>query len=447
MSAPLFSRVSERLRNLDPDHRALMSSTGWSLAVRLVGMGASFVVGVQLARRLEPSQFGQYGIVVAIALVLSVLGQFGLQTIATREISVAADRRKWGELRGYVSAFALVVLCASFALAMAWSVATLCLPQYLPRPSSLAGAWLVPLYALTVLIGAELRALGKIVTGQVMEILLRPLLMCIFLLLPTATVFKADSAVLLQVVTSAVTLLVCFLALAFFLPEPVRRTPAVPPRDWVRAASTLVSFDVLKQLDVTYGILLLGIFSTQAQAGYFRVALSTVVFVATPLSVMNVVLAPTLAQLNAAGESEKLQRIFTISAGLMLLAMVGAWLMIGIVGKDILIMLFGERYGPSWWPLLLLTAAQVINGFFGIGWVFLSMSGGERVLTSSLAVSVGISALVAIPLILIWGATGAAAASMVGALCQNLLVWRGVRSRSKLDSSALSVIRRGPCAA
>jgi O-antigen/teichoic acid export membrane protein len=70
----------------------------------------------------------------------------------------------------------------------------------------------------------------------------------------------------------------------------------------------------LKQLDVTYGMLLLGALSSETQAGYFRVALSTIIFVSTPLSIFNVVLAPALARLFAQGERDRLQRILTLSA-------------------------------------------------------------------------------------------------------------------------------------
>jgi hypothetical protein len=64
------------------------------------------------------------------------------------------------------------------------------------------------------------------------------------------------------------------------------------------------------------------------------------------------------------------------------------------------------------------------------------MSGGERRLTASFIVSVGVSVLAAIPLTALAGAAGAGAAAIVGALIQNLLAWRGVHRHSSLESSA-----------
>src|SRR5919112_3035912 len=162
--------------------RALVSSTAGSLVVRLAGMAATFAVGVLLARVLSPEGFGTYGIVVAIALVLSVIGQLGLQTVGTREISVALAQERWGELRGYVGTFFMVVLGISVALAALWATVVVVFPSLLGRQdATLAGVLLVPIFALTVLVSAELRALDRIVTGQALEILIRPALTCVLL--------------------------------------------------------------------------------------------------------------------------------------------------------------------------------------------------------------------------------------------------------------------------
>lgn len=408
-------------------------------------MVASFGGGVYLARLLNPVGLGAYGIIIAVALLLSVLGQFGLQAVAVREISVALAREQWGAVRGYVRTFTCAVLAVSLGLGGLWAIAALVGPKFIgPQNLSLLGALLVPLYALTVLLNAQLRAFGRIVTGQLLELLIRPGLMCVLL----AGIYLAHSiltpamALSLQVAASAATLGIGFIWLGFAIPRGVRTATAERPRPWVKSASTLAAVDLLKQLDVSYGILLLGMLSSHAEAGYFRVALSTVIFVATPLSIFAVVLAPTLAQLHASGEQERLQRLMSVSAAIMFAISVAALAVIAIFGRQLITHLFGAAYISSWAPLLLLTAAQSINGFFGIGWVLLSMSGGERALTKSYAVSVCISLVAAVPLTLRAGAEGAALAAVIGTLIQNVLAWRAVRGHCSLESSAAALIWR-----
>ena len=421
------------------DELTLLSTSLWSMVVRLIGMAASFVMGVLLARWLSPAGFGSYGIIVALALVLSVLAQFGLPTVATREVSVALAQERWPALRGYVGRFARIVAASSLALAIVWASLTVSFPVLAGSlVANLVGAILVPLFALTVLVSAELRALDRIVLGQSLEVTLRPALMCGLLLFISiiGTHLTAPIAVGLNVIASAVTLAAGAIWLRSSIPQPARHGLAERPRAWFRPAAALAAVDVLKQLDVTYGMLLLGALSSEAEAGYFRVALSTIIIVSMPLSIFNVVLAPTLARLFAQGERDRLQRILTLSAAAMFATSIAALLIIFFAGQPLIRIVFGASYEPAWLPLLFLTCAQAINGFFGVGWVLLSMSGGERRLTISFIVSVGVSVLAAIPLTAFAGAAGAGAAAIIGALIQNLLAWRGVHLHSSLESSA-----------
>jgi len=424
--------------NLAGADKSLLVSSAGSLAVRMLGMAASFLMGVLLARQLNPDGFGVYGIIIALALMLSVIAQFGLPTVATREISVAFAEQRWGRVRGHVHHFAILVIASSLILSVVWACAAILFPQLTGAPTAnLIGSLLVPLFALTVLVGAQLRALDRILAGQALEVMIRPALMCAILY--AAYLWEgrltAPVAVGVNVIASAVTILAGFAWLRSAMPASARQAAFERPQRWFKPALTLASVDVLKQLDATYGMLLLGILSTKADAGYFRVALSTIIFVSTPLSIANVVLAPTLARLAASDDRDRLQRLMSISALAMFATAIMALAAILLIGKPLIGLVFGASYEPAWLPLVLLTCAQAINGFFGVGWVLLSMSGGERLLTTSFAVSVAVSIIAAIPLTIFAGAAGVAGAAVIGALIQNLLAWRGVHSHSSLECS------------
>ena len=180
----MLPRAARALSSLSlaREEQALLTTSLWSMAVRLLGMGASFVMGVLLARWLTPAGFGAYGIIIAMALMLSVLAQFGLPTIATREISIALAKRRWSAMRGYIHLFVKVAASGSFALAVLWICFSAVFPGLVRSfGANLIGALLVPLFALTVLVSAELRALDRVVLGQSLEVTLRPALMCALL--------------------------------------------------------------------------------------------------------------------------------------------------------------------------------------------------------------------------------------------------------------------------
>lgn len=421
----------------ETDH---VAASFWSLVLRLGGMAVSFVLGIVLARYLGAEQLGIYGIVIALALLLSVVAQAGLPALATREVAVALSRRDWPMLRAVVGSFASVMLMLSLFLAGALVLIGLAAPAILGKSaeSFILGAALIPLFALTVLVSAEIRALGSIVGGQSLEIFVRPALTATFCLILIAGSGSIDgfAAVGANVAASAIALCGGFYLLWRCLPHDAR-TAAPAPRAaaWTRSALPLALVDNLRQVDATYAMLLLGMLSADAEAGYFRVAYSTILVVVIPLSVLHVVLAPTLAKLSAANDRDGLARLLAISAMAMTGSMIVALLLLFLVGQPLLTLVFGEAYRQSWPPLTILTVAQLINACFGVGWVLLSMGGGERQLTLSYAVSVPVSVAAAIPLINSYGAPGAAAAAVLGAFIQNVIVWRAVRARFGLDCS------------
>lgn len=417
-----------------------------SFVLRGAGMVPSFLLGVQLAHYLAPEGLGIYGVVISVALLLSVAAQAGLPTLATREIAVGVSREQWARVHGVLRWFGIAVILFSLIIAAGllgathlWARAT----GWTGDREVQLGAILIPAFALTVLVGAELRGFDRIVAGQSFEILMRPLLTCVFcfVLFEAAGQLSPAEAIGANAASSVLALAAGFVLLWRTAPRMVwdARAPRAP-REWARGAVPLGITDLLRQLDATYGMVILGLVAPAAQAGFMRIALSMIYFVVTPLSVFHVALAPTLARFADADDRNGLRRISRVAAACMFATSVAVLALLLLAGAPIISFLFGRDFAPALWPLLLLTLAQCINGFFGVGWVLLSMSGGERPLTRSYAISVPLSVAVAAPATYQWGATGAAFAAVVGALVQGTYVWHSVRRRWHVDCSLLSLL-------
>ena len=435
------ARLSDLAQN-----RPLIAASLSSLVLRLAGMGMSFVLGVVLARYLGPAALGLYGVVIALALLLSVVAQAGLPTLATREIAVALSRQDRPTLRAVVARFATVVLGAAILLAVVQAGIALLFPGLIAGAVGeyVLGAALIPLFALTVLVSAEIRALGPLVKGQSLEIFVRPALTALWCLalIAASGSLNASGAIAANVIGSAAALALGVFWLFRLVPGAGPNMPAAPVnRQWTRSAIPLALVDGLKQIDASYAMLLLGILSADTEAGFFRVALSVIVVVAIPQSVLHVVLAPTLAKSSAELDRASLQRLLAISAGAMTATMAAVLVLLFLVGEPVITLLFGTAYDAAWLPLLLLTGAQLVNALFGVGWVLLSMGGGERELTRSYAVSLPLSIMAAILLIPRLGAVGAAGAALVGSVVQNVLVWRAIGTKYRLDCSLASLAR------
>ena len=166
-----------------------------------------------------------------------------------------------------------------------------------------------------------------------------------------------------------------------------------------------------------------------------RVALSAIVFVVLPQTVIHLVAAPTLARLSAAGDRERLQQILTRSSRNLFLVTSAFLIVLAVAGLPLIELLFGAAYRPAWLPLLLLAAAQLVNAAFGLGWVLMTMAGGERRLGQFYATSVAAGMMAGIPLSIAYGAAGAASSAILSTVAQNLLVWRHIRNHHSVDCS------------
>ncbi len=430
-----------------PGARSLAASSLWSVLLRVGGALLTFAVGVQLARYLGPAGFGIYGVVLALATMLTALAQLGLPTLVVREIARTRSEGDWPGLRSVMRWFVLASAGAGAVLAILFLALIVFLPSITPtfRGTGLWAALLIPVTAVVILLNAELRAFDRLLKGQSLEILLRPGGMALLLLLLVLGQgwITPSEAMAVNLAASALAMAVGLVWIRQALPEPARgvRT-APPPGHWLRAGLPLAATDVLRQLDAGYAVLVMGMIATAAETGVLRVATSSILIVATPLSVLHVVLAPTIARLHFEKQKATLQHLLGVAALMMTLAGLAGVLFIALFGQWLIVLMFGPAYSSAWLPLLILAIAQTVAAFFGLAFLLLGVAEGERDLARAYFLGMIAAVGSAFILGLQWGAVGVAAAAVFGALVYNGMCWLAVRRRLGLDATPLALLRR-----
>ena len=440
MALHFIARLKSRIEN----ENVLLAAGFSSLIVRGLGSVVTFLLGVVLARHLGPQQFGVYGLILASALLLSVIAQAGLPTLSTREIAVGLSRGEWSRLKGVFVGFGRFVLTASVVIGTLLAVTAISWRGLFATQSIgfAAGALLIPLLALTALVAGQLRGLHKVVVSQGIETLVRPALtlLCMGIAL-TSIGLTASTAIFMTIIAAMLSLAFGLARLRREVPTEVREAePVYSSREWTRSAWPLASVDILRQVEANYGILLLGILASDQVTGIFRLALAVTVASATPLGIFHMVLSPTLARLSAHGQHSSLQRVLGRSAALMFGMLAAVAMLLLFAGQWVIVVVFGVEYLDAWPPMMFLVFAQVVNGAFGMGSILLAMGGGERQLTTSYVMSVIVGIGVAISLVDTHGAAGVAAAAIVAAVIQNALVWRAVHSQFGLDCTPFALL-------
>jgi len=431
------------VRALVSDRRAFIRSGLWSLVLRVSGLFSGFALGVLLARMLGPAEYGIYGLVTTVAAVGMTIAQLGTPQLAVRNLSVRATGGDWPGVKAIISEFGISTTLAGVGIGIiALGVAALAGASQLDLILVVQAAVLALLTAYTGLIAAELRGLGALLKGQSMDITVRPALTFVIIaaFLLAGTRMDAQIALTIQNPVALGAVAVSAIWLWQAIPRQARRVPRAKAAPWLRVALPLGAVDVLRQFDGSYGVVLVGWLASGVELGVFRVALACAVLAAMPVTIFHILLAPTLSRLHAAGDKAEMQRLLSWTARAMTAIMVpiaaGAWL----IGKPLIALVFGAAYAAAWLPLFLLTLAQLIYGFFGMGPILLAMCDGERDLIRIYVIAVGSALLAAIPMTMAWGGPGAAAGPLISASLIGLMSRRYARREFGIEITAVRLI-------
>jgi len=408
-----------------------------SLAVRLGGLLSTFLLGVLLARLLGPGNYGIYGAVVAASALAMTLSHLGTYQLAVRELSVRASRSDWVGARTIALQFLVVAGSASIFLGLASILGAMF--GFGPASRELyyviLGAILTVLLTISTLLASELRGLGALIKGQFFEFLGRPVLSLAGLLLIIAIAFSVPAiwALWLQIAAAALALIVSAAWLGRALPRDGGTSATKRNFSWLKAALPLGAVDLLRQLDGSYGILLMAVFAPAADVGIFRVAIACAALLGMPAAALHMILAPKVARLHAAGERLELQTILRESSAALLIILLPVTLLVGLFGEPVIVTVFGPAYAGAATPLFIFACAQTVICFFGMGPVLLAMADNEWHLIKIYLGSVVAAMAAAVPLVMLFGANGAAFAQIISFGAIGFFSWRFARRTLGLE--------------
>lgn len=432
----ILSLIS-RLRTHDSLARRLTEGVVAGAAVRVLGMGFTFLVGIQLARYLGPESYGLYGMIMAAVALLAVFAQLGLPQLVTREVSTAVVTADLQALKAILVWFGLLVLATSSILLLISASILMVLPsiEASVRSAAVWGLAAVPLIAiLNLSIGAH-RGFHLVVRAQVFDALIRPALFAL-LLFAAASVMPvgASTAIALQLLATATALVLCIRELVRAVPIGtfgLRLTQF--RRSIFRGAAPMLVTELLRVVDGQYAILLFGVLAVLSDVGVFRVALAPVAFVGLPSTLINLVVMSFVVKLRVEGDQRRLQLLAASSALAIFISTTLLTILLYIFGKPLIAILFGQEYESAWLPLILMSFAYTVSGFFGSATTILNMSGQERTVTSVHLFSPVAGCALTLALFHNFGVASAAIAMIIVELLKG--VWMAYAAKSQLGLS------------
>jgi O-antigen/teichoic acid export membrane protein len=423
----------------------LLRGGAGSIGLKIANVGFILGTAVVLARNLGPKDYGVYAYVYALVSLLAIPAQFGLSALVIRETAKAESNQQWGLMRGLwrwagFSATALALGLALIGAGLAWLFSDRF--SVLQLTTFAWGMALVPLIALGSLRGAALRGLRKVVQGQFPEQLIRPALLILFILgigVFASGKINADQAMALHALSAAIAFAVGAWLLRREQPSSVatRPTPVYESRRWLGSALPLALIAGMSLINTQTDVVMLGMLTTARDVGIYRIAAQGATLVSLGLTAIGMVTMPHFARFHTNGDMVRFQRLATAGARASLLLAIPVTLAFVFFGRIILRLVFGSSYEDGYLVLAILACAQLVHAGFGTVGPLLNMSGYERDTVKGVAVAAGCNITLNAIMIPLYGMTGAALATGITLLIWNIVLWRMVRCRLGVDSSAL----------
>lgn len=428
----------------------LLRAGAGGLGMRVLSLFATLLSSVVLARVLGDASYGLYVFALSVTALLALPVQFGVPTLVIRETARADTERDWVALHSIrVWAFRVNVIFGVIiigaVLLFTWIVGD-GLSEDSRRVFWLAAALILPV-ALTSTFGGTLRGLRWVMSGLYPSEVLRPLLVSAFVGASVLVWIDGpgpETALVMNLVATLVVLGTLLLLVRRALPLESRavRNRVFRTGPWLKSLLPLAMMSSVHLVNQNTDLVMLGFFRDAAEVGHYKIAVSGASFVIFGLSAIQVVAMPYVSRFFAEKDHDRLQRLAAACAGasvLLALPVIGIYL---VWGRELLSLVYGEAFSTSWEPLLLLSAAQLVNCVFGIVWPLLVMTGHERTGFRGLAFATVVNVPLNAALIPVWGTVGAAAATGFSILVWNVLFWVAVHRYLGIDGSILGLLRR-----
>jgi O-antigen/teichoic acid export membrane protein len=416
----------------------------------VAGFAALLAVGLQvfIARLLGVSEFGVYAYSLNLVNFLAMVGVLGFETSSLRFVASYRAASDWPRYNGYLQR--TTVITAAWSLVLAGGLGAGILLGMTGRGGGLEAVLLIALPLLPILatlknVSAQLQGLQKVVIGQGVQGVLRPILLSL-LLVAAVSLFKMKASALTTMAINVVVTLAC---LAVALSILRRSSPSAAlgaghryeTRAWVKVSLPLFLISISQTLLNSTDILLLGIMVGTSATGIYAVASQLATAVGFTIFAANGIVAPMIAETYAQQKPQDLERLIRISSRSVLAVATPVLLLLLIFGKEAL-RAFGPSFVVGWHALALLALGQYSIVMFGSVGFLMTMTGREREASFVIVLCAVLNVALNLLLIPRYGLEGAAAATMIATFARGLILSARVRSVMNVSPGLFSLTRR-----
>lgn len=385
-----------------------------------------FGTNVVMTRAVGASIYGTFVLAKNMTIIGGVLSNFGLHQGLLHFLPFYQGKRNWSRAKGtLLSSTRLTALFSFGTAALLFLFADRIAVKLFHTPSMASAlkvlAFSIPCLAFSKLWLEGVRAFRALKYWVLVGKVIRPAMCLAFLCLLFLMGLKLFSLVLSEL---ASTLLAAGLGLYFLrrlLPPQWKETQTVTDRrELFGFSAPLFLVDTLNFILRRVDIIIIGIFLISQQVGIYNAAVRVAMLLAIPLTSVDSIFAPMIAEYHGRGDLVNLRSNFKVATR-WIFSVVFPLCLFVILFSVPLLRLFGPEFTGGSTALVILAGGQLVNAATGPVDYMIMMTGHPKLnLANSLSLAL-VNVVLNLILIPILGIVGAAVAAATSAAVINLL--------------------------
>jgi len=422
----------------------LARSSATILIIRAVNVVSASLLSIILVRALGLHGYGFYALYMSIFALVSLPITSGMPTFIVKEVAPMFAQQNGNQIRSIIT-FALraasIYMCLLAAcLFVAWYLRL----AWEYRIFGVLMWFHVAIQIINACRSAILRAVGRIIKGQLIDRLIQPTLAVSF-----TTVWWALSGNRFTVLEALLALLTSNALCLSLGAHWVRQTllglkfdsiPATTGVGYLKTLLNLSGVGLLNSLFTNGVTLIVGWVGSIESAAIYRIAASVAIILNYLQEVMIQVVAPNVAQLWYEGERRRIVTILMVGAVINSVTIGMGTAALAVFGHDVLRIAFGPQYQGAYFALVILCSSNLAYALGGYRDLLLNMSGHANESFRVSAVLVPISLIFATVGVLEYAEVGAAATVLFFQITASVWLALATKKFTGIDPSIFGLL-------
>ena len=441
MFKKLINFGHSKLALLDEHTLEVVKKSSATTIVRGAGMLFGVAISIFVGRLLGAGGLGIINLSNQIVGILLMVTMLGFPTVILKEVAIAYSRKDWNHAQSVINTS--FKINGTFAL-ITVSIALLLIPHLVAKVFD-EPQLKVPLTIAVVamLFQVTSRIYASAVNGykKIWQSALVNQSLSVFIVLLSVGIqylLEYKITVISVAWSYGISRAIVALSIGAYwkkIHHPAIKTSFIP-KQLFKVALPLLFVQATNTIASSIDTLMIGTFLDAKAVGLYSVALRMAFVSSFFLQVTNTVLAPKVASMYANNQKKELENTIQKVTKVLGFISIIFFSIIILAGKSIL-NIWGPEFKQAYWPLIILSAGQVVNVSAGCMGLILSMSGQEKILgyiTFSQAI---LNIVLNIIFIQVWGILGASLATSFTLIFGNALGYYFLKK--KLNMSIISL--------